>query len=218
MVPLLCPFSFTRTVGQPKLLWPLCVLTFLTGQSSLDPPAFTKPSEAYQFARQPLTEWEAALRAHKQPATKTLPGNIVEERGKALCPRFSLDTVSGEELYWLAKLCEANYPKALLAVQRYLQGQKLEHGPDARVLPAVLQMRTTGNWEASWATIQNILKEDPIEPVYSQIDVAVDDEASTAPEKALGWSDERYAILLDRTKADMKGVSPSLTSCMLRAG
>src|SRR5438034_4667808 len=25
-------------------------------------------------------------------ATKTLPGNIVEERGKALCPRFSLDT------------------------------------------------------------------------------------------------------------------------------
>jgi len=81
-----------------KLLWPLCVLTFLTGQSSLDPPAFTKPSEAYQFARQPLTEWEAALRAHKQPATKTLPGNIVEERGKALCPRFSLDTVSGEEL------------------------------------------------------------------------------------------------------------------------
>jgi len=76
----------------------LCVLTFLTGQSSLDPPAFTKPSEAYQFARQPLTEWEAALRAHKQPATKTLPGNIVEERGKALCPRFSLDTVSGEEL------------------------------------------------------------------------------------------------------------------------
>jgi len=79
-------------------------------------------------------------------------------------------------------------------------------------------MRTTGNWEASWATIQNILKEDPIEPVYSQIDVAVDDEASTAPEKALGWSDERYAILLDRTKADMKGVSPSLTSCMLRAG
>src|SRR5205807_1302092 len=78
--------------------------------------------------------------------------------------------------------------------------------------------RTRGNWEASWATIQNILKEDPIEPVYSQIDVAVDDEASTAPEKALGWSDERYAILLDRTKADMKGVSPSLTSCMLRAG
>src|SRR2546429_6260796 len=39
----------------------------------------------------------------------------------------------------------------------------------------------------------------------------------SAPEKALGWSDERYAILLDRTKADMKGVSPSLTSCMLRA-
>src|SRR5207253_10922406 len=30
-------------------------------------------------------------------STKTLPGNIVEERGKALCPRFSLDTVSGEE-------------------------------------------------------------------------------------------------------------------------
>src|SRR5437870_6390180 len=77
MVPLLCPFSFTRTVGQPKtilrhrdsssgvrtvkLLWPLCVLTFLTGQSSLDPPAFTKPSEAYQFARQPLRSEEQRL-------------------------------------------------------------------------------------------------------------------------------------------------------------
>lgn len=204
-------------VRAVKLLWLLYALTFLGGQSSLDQPAFTKPSEAYQFARQPLTEWEAALHAHKEPATQTLPADIVQERGKALCPRFSLDSVSGEELYWLAKLCEADHPKALLAVQRYLQGDKPEHGLDARLLLAVLQMRTTRNWEASWPTIRSILKEDPAEAVYSQIDIAIDDEASAAPAKALQWSEERYAILRDRANTETKGASPS-SGCMLRAG
>lgn len=197
-----------------KALWLLYVLTFLSGQS-LSQPTFTKPSEAYQFARQPLTEWEAALSAHKQPATHTLSADIVQQRGKPLCSLFSLDSVSGEELYWLAKLCELNYQKALLAVQRYLEGTNLAHGPDARLLLAVLQMRASGNWEAAWATIQTILKEDPIDRVYSQVDVAIDDEAGTAPEKALEWSRERYAILLGRTE---KGTNPSLADSMLRAG
>lgn len=166
-----------------------------------------------------MTEWEAALLAQKEPATPTLPGNIVQERGRALCPRFPLDSVSGEELYWLAKLCEAEYPKALLAVQHYLQGNKLEHGPDARRLLAVLQRRTTGSWEASWATIRRILKEDPVGPAaYLQIDIAIDGEASTAPEKALEWSEERYAILRDRANTEREGASPSSSSCMLSAG
>lgn len=201
-----------------KLVWLFYVLTFLDGQSSLDQPAFTKPSEAYEFARQPLTEWQAALRAHKEPATPTLPGDIVQQRGKTLCPRFSLDSVSGEELYWLGKLCELDPPKALLAVQRYLQGDRIEHGPDARLLLAILQTRATGNWEAAWATIQTILKEDPIEPVYSQIDAAIEHESSTAPEKALEWSAERYAILQERANTETKGASPSSSSCMLSAG
>lgn len=199
-----------------KTLSLLYVLTFLSGQVSPAQSTFTKPSEAYEFARQPRTEWEAAMRAHKQPATPTLPSDIVQQRGKTLCPLFSLDSVSGEELYWLAKLCELNYQKALLAVQRYLAGSNLVHGPDARLLLAVLQMRTTGNWEASWQTIQMILKEDPIEDVdFSQIDVAIDDEARTAPESALQWSRERYAILLGRTEKD---TNPSSTDSMLSAG
>lgn len=200
------------------LVWLFYVLTFSDGQSSLDQPAFTKPSEAYQFARQPLTEWQAALRAHKDPATPTLPGDIVQQRGKTLCPRFSLDSVSGEELYWLGKLCELDPPKALVAVQRYLQGDRIEHGPDARLLLAILQTRATGNWEAAWTTIQTILKEDPIGPVYSQIDAAIERESSTAPEKALEWSAERYAILLDRANTETKEASPSSSSFMLSAG
>jgi hypothetical protein len=200
-----------------KLLWLLYLLTFSGGQSSVAQPAFTKPSEAYQFARQPLTEWQAALRAHKEPATQSLPGEIVQQRAKALCPHFSVESVSGEELYWLAKLCEANHAKALLAVQDYLQGSKLEHGPEARLLLAVLQMRTTGNWEASWPTIRSLLKEDPTEPIYVQIDVAIDDEASTTPAKALQWSEERYAILRDRANTETPGASLS-SGYMLSAG
>jgi hypothetical protein len=79
--------------------------------------------------------------------------------------------VSGEELYWLAKLCEQNHEKALLAAERYIAGGELAHGPDARLLLATLQMRTTGGWEAAWGTIVTILQKDPIEPVQAQIDV-----------------------------------------------
>ena len=198
-----------------KALWLLYMLTVLSGQSPVGQPTFTKPSEAYQFARQPLTEWEEAQAAHRKPATRQLPADIVEQRGRTLCPLFSLDSVSGEELYWLAKLCELNYQKALLAVQRYLEGTNLAHDPDARLLLAVLKMRTTGNWEAAWPNIQTILKEDPIDQMYSQVEVAIDDEARTAPEKALEWSRERYAILLGRTEKD---TNPSSTDSMLSAG
>jgi thiol-disulfide isomerase/thioredoxin len=199
-----------------KALWLLYFLIFLSGQVSVAQTAFTKPSEAYEFARQPLTDWEAALRAHKQPATPTLPGDIVEQRGKPLCPLFSVDSESGEELYWLAKLCEADPRKALLAVQRYLAGSNLAHGPDARLLLAILQMRATGDWQAAWPTFRTILKEDPAKGIdFSQIDVAIEDESSTAPEKALEWSRERYAILLGRTERD---TDPFSTDSMLSAG
>jgi thiol-disulfide isomerase/thioredoxin len=125
---------------------------------------------------------------------------------------------SGEELYWLAKLCEHDHEKALRAVERYLAGRELANGPNARLLLAVLQLRTTGNWEAAWGTIRTILQEDPIEPVEGQIDVAIDDEANVNPGKALEWSKERYEILLDRSQAERPGVRPVSYSFVLSAG
>jgi len=197
---------------RPLLLFLLC------GQLASAQSSLSKPSEAYEFARRPLTEWEAALQAHKEPATETAPEDSVRRRFKALCPSFSLDSVSREEIYWLAELCEQDHEKALLAVQRYLTGSELAHGPDARLLLARLQMRTSGNWEAAWGTIQTILREDPLRTADSQIDVAIDDEAVADPKTALEWSKERYAILLDRDQAAKPGVSPELPGLVLHIG
>ena len=200
-----------------KTLRPLWLL-LLCGQFSSAQSTFTKPSEAYEFARRPLTEWQAALRAHKQPATPTLPGDIVEQRSKPLCPSFSVESESGEELYWLAKLCAKDPDKALLAVDSYLAGSELAHGPDARLLLAVLQARKTGSWEAAWGTIRTILQEDPIEPVETQIDVAIDYEADRDLVKALEWSKERYSLLLDRSQTEKLGLPPVSSSSVLSAG
>src|SRR5260370_35661886 len=79
-------------------------------------------------------------------------------------------------------------------------------------------MRNTGNWEAAWGTIRTILQEDPIQPVEGPIDVAIDDEASNDPQKALEWSKERHAILRDRSVAEKPGVSPVSYSFVLDAG
>jgi thiol-disulfide isomerase/thioredoxin len=200
-----------------KCLSPLWLLLLFVQFSSAQS-TFTKPSEAYEFARRPVTEWETALHEHKTPTTRIRPDNIMRQRSKALCPSFSLESVSGEELYFLAKLCELDHAKALLAVERYFAGAELAHGADARLLLAVLQMRTAGNWEAAWGTIRTILQEDPIQPVEGQIDVAIDDEASTDPQKAVEWSNERYVLLLDREKAEKPGVSPLSSSFVLSAG
>jgi thiol-disulfide isomerase/thioredoxin len=198
-----------------RSLW----LLLLFGQFLFAQSTFTKPSEAYEFARRPLTEWEAALHAHEQPATRLAPNREVWHRFKAFCPSFTLESVSGEELYWLAKLCEQDHAKALLAVERYLSGgNEVAHGPDARLLLATLQMRTTGSWEAAWGTIQTILRDDPIQPVESQIDGVIDDEADTDPQEALEWSKERYALLLDRSPAEKPGVPPVSAGCVLSAG
>ncbi|MFY9803537.1 MAG: TlpA disulfide reductase family protein [Candidatus Acidiferrales bacterium] len=165
-----------------------------------------------------MTEWDTALQEHRKPITRTRPDDVLSERSKVLCPSFALDSASGEELYFLAKLCEPDHAKALLAVSRYLAGSELAHGPDARLLLAALQMRTTGNWEAAWGTIRTILQEDPIPPVEGQIDVAIDDEARDDPQKALEWSKERYAILRRRSIAEKPGVSPVSYSFVLNAG
>jgi cytochrome oxidase Cu insertion factor (SCO1/SenC/PrrC family) len=165
-----------------------------------------------------LTEWEAASRAHNQPTTPK-PTDIVAQRLRALCPSFTLESVSGEELYWLSKLCEQSREKALPAVERYLAGSNLEHASDARLLLAMLQMRTTGGWEAAWGTLQTIMQEDPIEQVYGQISIAIDDEADiTDSEKALEWSKTRYALLLNRNQTEKPHVSPVPSAYVLSAG
>jgi thiol-disulfide isomerase/thioredoxin len=165
-----------------------------------------------------VIEWETALHEHRMPTTRTRPDDVLRQRSKALCPSFSLERESGEELYWLAKLCQPDPAKALAAVTRYLDGSEWEHGPDARLLLAILQMRTTGNWETAWGTIQTILQKDPISPVEPQLDVAIDDEADTNPKMALEWSKERYSILLDRRQAEKPGVSPESSGFFLHTG
>jgi thiol-disulfide isomerase/thioredoxin len=200
-----------------KCLSPLWLLPLFVQFSPVQP-KFTKPSEAYDFARRPLTEWEAAIYEHKQPVTLLAPENLVWQRLGALCPSFAVESVNGAELFWLAKLCEQDAPKALLAVQRYLTGSELTHGPDARLLLAELQMRTTGSWEASWESIRTVLREDPIQPVAGQIDAVIDEEAGADPKKALEWSKERYAILLDRSQIEKPGITPVASSYVLGAG
>lgn len=200
-----------------KRLSPIWLLLLFVQFSPVQP-KFTKPSEAYDYARRPLTEWEAAIYEHKQPVTLLAPENVVWERLRALCPSFTLESVHGSELFWLAKLCEQDAPKALLAVERYLEGSELMHQPDARLLMAVLEMRTTGNWEASWETFRTILREDPIQPAEGQIDSVIDEEAAANPKKALEWSKERYALLVDRSQNEKPGITPVASSYALGAG
>jgi hypothetical protein len=197
---------------RPVLLFPL-FLQFASAQSS-----FTKPSEAYAFAQQPITDWQAAIHAHTAPRTVIEPDDEARKRAAQLCPSFSVDNESGEELYWLAKLCESNREKAFAAIQRYLAGSDLQHGPDARLTLAALQLRMGGNWEPAWPTLKLILQQDPMDEVQSQIDVAIDDETDTNAARALDWSKERYAILLARNRTPNPGAEPLPLSYALYAG
>ena len=80
------------------------------------------------------------------------------------------------------------------------------------------KLRKTGSWEAAWGTIRTILQEDPIEPVETQIDVAIDYEADRDLVKALEWSKERYSLLLDRSQTEKLGLPPVSSSSVLSAG
>jgi thiol-disulfide isomerase/thioredoxin len=198
-----------------RTLW----LLLLCGQFSFAQTAFTRPSEAYEFASRPVTEWEAALHGHKTPATRIRPDNVVVERSRALCPSFSVESESGEELYWLAKQCDEDNGKATMAAERYLAGTDLAHGPDARLLLAALQTRKNRNWEDAWGTIRTILEKDSMEgAVQAQIDGAIDDEGMTNPKTALEWSKQRYEILFNRIQFEKPDLSPVSTSSVLIAG
>src|SRR5271156_7134568 len=83
---------FRPGLTSVKTLWPLWLL-LLCGQFSSAQSTFTKPSEAYEYARRPVTERETALHEHMTPATRIRPDNIMWQRSKALCPSFSLESV-----------------------------------------------------------------------------------------------------------------------------
>ena len=180
---------------------------------------FTKPSEAFAYANAPMTEWEAAVKARRRPKTRTPPHDQVMRRANALCPSFAAGSVSGEELYWLAKLCEYQPPLGLPAVERYLAGSGLEHRPEAHMLLSVFQMRTAQSWEASWGTFRTILQEDPFgSDQEGRLRVAIEEEADHDEATALKWSEERYSLLLERLQHAKPGVPPISPSWVVMAG
>jgi thiol-disulfide isomerase/thioredoxin len=200
-----------------KTLRPL-LLTLFFLQFASSQTTFNKPSEAYDSSRRPLTEWESAVESRTMPATPTPPEEEVRQRFGQLCPLFSIQNESGEELYWLAKLCEGDHEKALAAIALYLSGSELTHAADARWLLATQQMRKTGNWESSWPTIKLIAQQSPVEEWFWRYRVAIDDESDDNPKESLEWSKELYTILLARSKSDDPQLAPISLFYALIAG
>jgi len=116
-------------------------------------PQVSSPSQAFAYANALMEEWNAAIKAGKRPRIRTAPTNLVWWRANALCSSFPLESVAGEELYWLAKLCEVQPAKALPAAEKYFAGNGLPHEPEARLLLAEPQVKTTRNWESVWGTL-----------------------------------------------------------------
>ncbi|HLK52936.1 MAG TPA: redoxin family protein [Candidatus Angelobacter sp.] len=180
----------------------LAALVFLNQTHSNNTDShFSSPSQAWAYANGPAAEWDADVAAGKTPKSHFRPSGVTQERAKTLCPQFALESTSGEELYWLAKLCESGgaFPKGLSAAERYLTLPEATHGPDARLELSILQMRVSQAWETSWPTLRTILQEDPIESKAEVlIRTAIEEEADKNEATALGWSQERYSLLLER--------------------
>lgn len=181
---------------------------------------FLSPSQAWAYASAELADWDAAVAARKEPKTRFRPAGEMEVRANALCPDFQLETVSGEELYWLAKLCEYEPKplKALTAAEHYLATARPEHGSEARRLLAILQMRVTKRWESSWDTYRTILRSDPIDSeVEVAARVAIEEEADRDEVAALRWSQDRYTVLLERARNQQEGLPPVAYEWVLMA-
>ena len=160
------------------------------------------PSESYAFVRQPMDEWEAAVHAGQIPKTQVAPLDEVQRRAKTWCPKFDVDTQSGEELYFLALLCREaqNWQKARMAIQLYLDGSQQLHGPEARLL-LVTCKTSISELHDSWQTLRTVLERDPVGPEQEIMTRSViDDESDTSEEKALEWAKERYSLLLGRAR------------------
>lgn len=180
---------------------------------------FEKPSEAFAYADAPMEEWMAAVKAGKPPLNHVAPKAEVTQRSEALCPTFRVESVSGEELYWLAKLCESQPAVGLLAVHNYLSGSGQQHRAEAHLLLSEFQMRTTRSWEGAWGTFREVLQEDPFGPDQEiRIRVAIDEEANENEGTALKWAEERYFLLLQRLPQPKAGVPPVSASWVIVAG
>jgi len=180
---------------------------------------FTKPSDAFAYANAPMAEWKAAVKEGRRPKTRVAPQGEVWRRSLELCPSFIIDNISGEELYWLAKLCETQPAAGLPAVQRYLAEGGLEHRPEAHLLLTVFQMRTARSWVPSWETFRTILQEDPIGSEQEvAIRVAIDEEADEDEATALRWAEERYVLLLERFQPLKPNVPPISAGWLILAG
>ena len=203
----------------PKLL---LVTVLCLNQATPSAPVslrFDKPSEAFAYAHAPMTEWMADLKAGRPPKSHIAPNAEVLRRSRALCPTFTVESIFGEELYWLAKLCESQPAVGMLAVEQYLAARGLEHRAEAHLLLAVFQMRTTRSWEGAWNTYRDILQEDPFGSEQEvRVRVAIDEEANQNENTALKWAEERYSILLQRLQHLKIDVPPLSAGWVILAG
>lgn len=180
---------------------------------------FDKPSEAFAYANAPMAEWMAAIKAGRSPTSHIAPRAEVLRRSRALCPSFTVENVFGEELYWLAKLCESQPAIGTLAVEHYLAGRGLEHRAEAHLLLSEFQNRTTGSWEGAWETLRIILEQDPIGSEQEvRVRVAIEEEADHDEDTALKWAEERYSLLLKRFHHPKTGVPPVSAGWVILAG
>jgi hypothetical protein len=182
---------------------------------------FTSPSQAWAYANAPVAEWEAAVQARRRPKNHFRPDGKLYQRAARLCPQFAVESFSGEELFWLAKLCESGsvFPEALSAVERYLAGDDAKHRAEAHLLLGVVDLRVSKTWEASWPVYRTVLQEDPIGPEQEiAVRVAIEDEADRDEATALRWSKERYELLLERARNPRTGTAPVSYFWIVMAG
>ena len=159
---------------------------------------FSKPSQAYAFA----VEAEQKLN-RASPAQDPLL-RIRSENGRRLaktwCPVFAGENQAGEELYYLALLCNAalDWQKTKIAAEQYLDLAMRDqpHTPEAHRLLAV-SYRMQFQPDKAWEVLRVALQEDPIQShLCFMIDSLIEDEQNDA--RALNWSKERYSIFLKR--------------------
>ncbi len=187
------------------------------------PPAFSKPSQAWFYANEPMANWESDLKSGKKPKERFAPMGEVRKRSNAQCSLFSVDQFNGEELYWLAKLCQEDFRRGRPAIEKYLspreQSDQVTGAPryraEAHLLLAVFQMMETHDWARVWPTYRTVLQEDPIGSEQEvAMRAAIEDEAEHDESTALKWSEERYDLLSQRTKTpatDASRISPEWT-------
>ncbi len=183
-------------------------------------PKFAKPSEASVFVNQPMEGWKAAIHAGEWPKTRVAPKDEVQRRAKKWCPVFSVESQSGEELYFLALICRdaVDWQKARSAIEYYLAESQQAHAPEARVLLAIFE-NSERERDKSWQLLHTVLEKDPMDNNKNALmDTVIEDEADKDDSKALGWAEERYSLLVDRAKSQTANTPPISYQWVVFAG